>query len=429
MGMTIVIGAQWGDEGKGRIVDLLAENANVVARSAGGDNAGHTVTVGEKIVKLHLIPSGILREQATCIIGNGLVVNPKKLLQEINSLRELGIDVIPDRLKISDRAHIITPVHLLLDGADEESLGSKAIGTTRRGIGPAYTDKSLRRGLRIGLMKDSKRFAEVFREYLDNKNIILTSLYDSDPLDVEGILEQYRDYAERIKPYIDDTSVFLNEALESDEVVLVEGAQGTLLDIDHGTYPFVTSSSPTIGGVFSGLGVGTQYANRVIGVAKAYTTRVGEGPFPTELDGAAAEKLRGTGQKPWDEFGTTTGRPRRVGWLDIVILRYASRINGFTEIALTKLDILSGFDKLKIAVTYKLGREILKNFPFDSNDLIQCAPDYEEMPGWSDDITGIRKFKDLPIEAQNYIHRIEQLVDIPIKTIGVGPERTQIIKR
>jgi len=426
MPVTVVVGSQWGDEGKGRITDLLAGGADIAARYAGGDNAGHTVTVGEKIVKLHLIPSGVLRERTTCVIGNGVVVNPQVLLQEIKTLHELGVGVTPDRLKISDNAHIITPAHIILDGTNEESLGSDSIGTTRRGIGPAYADKAARTGLQMGLLNDKKRFEAALEGFLDQKNRILHSL-GRDRLDAGTIVNQYLEYAEQLKPYITDTSLFVNNALKDNQVVLAEGAQGTLLDLDHGTYPYVTSSSPTIGGVFTGLGIGPRHVNRIIGVAKAYTTRVGEGPFPTELQGTLAEKFRGTGQNPWDEFGTTTRRPRRVGWLDTVILNYAVRINGLSEMVITKLDVLTGIGVLKVAVAYEIEGKRIDQFPSDPCLLEQCKPVFEEVRGWNDPIASVRRFDGLPREAQNYIRFIQDTLRLPVTIIGVGPERDQVI--
>ncbi len=353
MPATILIGAQWGDEGKGRVVDWLAAQADIVARYSGGDNAGHTVVIGQDVFKLHLIPSGILHDHAVSLLGNGMVINPVKLLEEIDSLTTMGVQVSPERLLISTRAHIITPAHVALDAAAEKARGDKAIGTTLRGIGPAYLDKIGRKGIRAGQMTDPQAFADALRHMIEETNGEL-GLRGHDPIDASASAA-YVEAAGRLKPFLCDTAVYLNERLKSGARVVCEGAQGTLLDVDHGSYPYVTSSSPTVGGALTGLGIGPGSVDRVIGVAKSFSTRVGGGPMPTELEGALGDRLRGTGEHFWDEFGTTTGRPRRCGWLDVVILRYSARINGLTELALTKLDILSGFDQLKIAVAYKIG--------------------------------------------------------------------------
>jgi adenylosuccinate synthase len=430
MPITVILGAQWGDEGKGKVTDLLAAEADVVARFAGGDNAGHTVTVGTERFALHLIPSGILYPRVTCLLGGGMVVNPKKLLAEMDGLAARGVDVSPERLKLSGRAHLIMPYHIALDGAAEAARGGAALGTTRRGIGPAYTDKAARSGIRAQeMLHPPKTFAGRIREQVEAKNAVLERLYGQQPLEVEAIVEEYLDYARRLGPYVTDVSQEVAGAIRSRKRILAEGAQGTLLDLDQGSYPYVTSSYPTIGGVMIGLGVGPQHIERVVGVVKAYQTRVGAGPMPTELTGELGERLRGTGAQPWDEFGTTTGRPRRCGWLDGVTLRYAVRVNGLTEMAVTKLDILSRFDTLQICVAYELDGQRVEAFPTDLTVLARCQPLYETLPGWGVDIASARSFEDLPQEARSYIAYIEDLLSIPASCISVGPGRDQTIRR
>ena len=429
MPLTIIIGAQWGDEGKGRVVDLLADKADIVARYYGGDNAGHTVTVGKKTFKLHLLPSGLVHDHPIGLLGNGMVINPATLLREIDEVRQAGLVVDPDRLKISHAAHLITPGHIALDGARENARGSKKIGTTKRGIGPAYNSKVTRSGLRFETFLDPVRFKDLLDEHLDDINRQLVDLYRESPLDREKIIQEYLDYAEELRPYITEVGHFAHQALSDGKAILAEGAQGTLLDLDHGTYPYVTSSTPTAPGALVGLGLGIGSAFRVVGVVKAFQTRVGEGPFPTELFGEQAVRLRGTGENEWDEFGTTTGRPRRVGWLDLVLLRYAVRVNGITEMAMTKLDILSGLENLKICTGYKLDGQKYSDLPLGPAHLDEFQADYEELPGWEDDLTSLREWKELPREAQNYINRIESQIGIPIQLISVGPERSQVILR
>lgn len=428
MPLNIIIGTQWGDEGKGRVVDLLAGQADYVARYNGGDNAGHTVQVGEQTFKLHLIPSGVIHPHTVGVIGNGLVVNPAVLLQEIEMLRNLGVEIGPKRLKISHAAHIITPAHLALDAAREQARGSGKIGTTLRGIGPAYNHKAERSGLRLEAMCDLEDFAEALKTHVETVNPQLINLYDAEPLDAQTVVEEYIDYAHQLKPYICNISILLSQALQHGKNVLAEGAQGTLLDLDHGTYPYVTSSNPTAPGALVGLGLGVGQIGRVVGVTKAFQTRVGEGPFPTEKENAVAAHLRGTGAKPWDEFGTTTGRPRRVGWLDIVLLRYALRINGVTELTITKLDVLSGLDALKICVGYRAGGPVYDDLPLGPTDL-NYEPVYEELTGWQENIMDARSWGELPPAAQAYVQRIETLCGVPVKMISVGPEREQIILR
>ncbi len=428
MALNIIIGTQWGDEGKGRVVDLLAAQADYVARYNGGDNAGHTVTVGEKTFKLHLIPSGVIHPHTIGVIGNGLVVNPAVLLQEIEMLRALGVDIHPERLKISHAAHLITPGHLALDAAREQARGAGKIGTTLRGIGPAYNHKAERSGLRVEAMLHPEEFEHAIYAHIEDVNQHLEKLYNAAPLDARKEAQIYTNYAAQIAPYIANTSALLHNALQNNTTVLAEGAQGTLLDLDHGTYPYVTSSNPTAPGAFVGLGLGANHLGRVVGVTKAFQTRVGEGPFPTETEGTTASQLRGTGANPWDEFGTTTGRPRRVGWLDGVLLRYALHINGVTELTITKLDVLSGLGTLKICTGYRSGENIYADLPLGPTDL-NYEPAYEELPGWGENIMGTRRWDNLPAAAQYYIQRIEALCDIPVTMISVGPEREQIIQR
>jgi adenylosuccinate synthase len=430
MPITVILGAQWGDEGKGKITDMMAAEADVVARFAGGDNAGHTVTVGMERFALHLIPSGILYPQVTCLLGAGMVVNPKKLLSEMDRLEARGVDASPERLKLSGRAHLIMPYHLALDGAAEKARGGAALGTTRRGIGPAYTDKAARTGIRVQeMLHPAEDLAGRIREQTLAKNTILENVYGLPPLEVESIVDEYRGYARRLAPHVVDVSEQVAIALRSRKRILAEGAQGTLLDLDHGSYPYVTSSYPTIGGVMIGLGAGPQHIQRVVGVVKAYQTRVGAGPMPTELSGELGDKLRGTGAQPWDEFGTTTGRPRRCGWLDIVTLRHAVQVNGLTEMAITKLDVLSRFDDLQICVAYELDGRRVETFPADLTTLARCRPIYETLPGWGVDISQVRDFGDLPQGARDYVARTEELLSIPASCISVGPGRDQTIRR
>jgi adenylosuccinate synthase len=428
MPLDIVVGAQWGDEGKGRVVDLLAAQSDIVARYNGGDNAGHTVTVGEQTFKLHIIPSGIIHPNTTTAIGNGVVINPKVLLTEMENLRGSGVDVSPGRLKISHAAHLITPAQIALDGAQEAARGEEAIGTTMRGIGPAYGHKIARSGIRCVQMLDVESFGEAIRRHVEAVNKELVRLYDADPMDPQSVADEYIQYAHELKPYIADVSRHLNEAIKSGKRVLAEGAQGTLLDLDHGTYPFVTSSNPTAAGALTGLGLGVGSVQRIIGVTKAFQTRVGSGPFPTEVSGQVAQKLRGTGENPWDEFGTTTGRPRRVGWLDLVLLRYAVQINGFTELVLTKLDVLAGLDPLQLCTGYRQDNRTYQYPPFGPTNLHSFAPLMESLPGWRQDLQAARDWENLPQEARAYILRIEELCGTPVRMVSVGPERDQVVE-
>ena len=427
MPLDIIIGAQWGDEGKGHITDRLAHDAAVVARYSGGDNAGHTVAIGDEIFKLHLIPSGIIHPGVVCLIGNGTVVNPAVLLREMDALAARGVDVGPARLKLSGGAHLITPGHIAMDRAHERERGRAAIGTTLRGIGPAYTDKARRVGLRAELLADPTALAAALAEHVAIKNDVLVKVYGEEPLDAAAIAADFAAHAARLAPHLIDGPLLLDEALRRGQTVLAEGAQGTLLDIDHGTYPFVTSSSPTAGGAMTGLGVGPRAVDRVIGVAKAFTTRVGGGPFPTELDGAAAARLRGTGENPWDEYGTTTGRPRRVGWLDLPILRHARRINSLSDLVLTKLDILSGLAEIPVCVGYELGGRRVDSFPTDLSVLARCRPVYEARPGWGEDVTAARAPSDLPDNARRYVAFVAEAAGVPVSYVSVGPGREQFI--
>ena len=421
MPVIAVIGAQWGDEGKGKIVDLLAEKANMVVRFSGGSNAGHTVVNPDGEFKMHLIPSGIFHREVTCIIGNGVVIDPAVLLEEIEELKRH--DVAVDRLFVSDRAQLIMPYHLLLDALEEESRGSGALGTTRRGIGPAYMDKAGRLGIRTGDLLEKGAFLERLRPVLDQKNRILTRVYEAQPLMLEEIYEKYCHYGELLAPFIRETDLMVKEALERKEKVLLEGAQGTMLDVDFGTYPYVTSTSTMAGGACSGLGLSPMEVDGIIGVFKAYTTRVGSGPMPTELLDETGELIRERAH----ERGTTTGRPRRCGWFDAVVGRFSARINGFSSFALTRLDILDVLPSLKICTEYKLDGDTLQNPPSNSSLLAKCAPLYEELPGWQTDISGIRRVKDLPKQARTYVKRMEELLGCPASIISVGERREQTI--
>ena len=427
MPLNIIVGAQWGDEGKGHITDLLAAEASIVARYSGGDNAGHTVAISDETYKLHLIPSGIIHPGVLCLVGNGVVLNPAVFVREMNGLAERGIDVSARRLKISYKTHLITPAHIALDKARELERGNEAIGTTLRGIGPAYTDKARRTGLRAGHFADKEALADAVYEHIVESNKTLQNLYQMEPLDAEKIAAEFTGYADRLAPHLCNVDLVIEKAIEEGKPVLAEGAQGTLLDIDHGTYPFVTSSAPTAGGALTGLGIGPKHVDRIVGVAKAFTTRVGGGPFPTELDGNAASRLRGTGENPWDEYGTTTGRPRRVGWLDLVILYHARRVNSLTEFVVTKLDILSGFDEIPVCVAYEFDGERIKHIPADLDQLGRCRPVYETVPGWQENIMQARRLNDLPANARRYVDFIAEKTGVPVSYISVGPAREQFI--
>lgn len=421
---TLVLGAQWGDEGKGKIIDMLADKADVVARYQGGDNAGHTVVVGGKIYRFHLIPSGILHPEAICVLGNGMVINPRRLLAEMDELAEQGVDISPARLKISLQAHVLMPYHLALDGASERALGARALGTTQRGIGPAYADKASRTGLRMQDMLRGDWHTRV-RRAVEQKNIWLERVYGAEPLDAAAIADEFEGYAERIRPYIADTSRLLDEAYHAGKELLYEGAQGTLLDLDLGTYPFVTSSAPTVGGALLGLGISPRHLDRIIGVAKAYQTRVGSGPFPTELTDEVGDHLVEHGR----EYGTTTGRRRRAGWLDLVTLRYAARVNGLQELALTKIDVLSGLNTLKVCVAYRFREKRVEDWPPDAEMLAECQPEYTELNGWEETLSEARSWKELPSQVRAYVEYVEQFTGVKVTFISVGPEREQTIYR
>jgi len=423
MPVIAVIGAQWGDEGKGKVVDLLAQKARVVVRFSGGDNAGHTVVNPYGEFRLHLVPSGIFSPQVVCIIGNGVAINPPVLIDEIDQLNERGVDTT--RLFISDRAHLIMPYHVLLDGLEEESRAGKALGTTRRGIGPAFADKAARLGIRAGDLLDKEALLERLRFVLNDKNIILTKIYGIDPLSLDEVYSQYCRYGERLAPYIRETAIMVEEALNREELVLLEGAQGTLLDPDFGTYPYTTSSSPLAGGSCLGAGLSPTKVSRILGVFKAYCTRVGSGPMPTELKNEAGDLIRERAH----EYGTTTGRPRRCGWFDAVAARFSSQINGFTGAAITRLDILDVFPRLMICVGYKLDEQTINYFPGNVVALERCQPIYEELPGWQTPTSHISQFDELPPEAQQYVTRLEELVSCPVNLICVGPEREQTIQK
>ncbi|MBN2839358.1 MAG: adenylosuccinate synthase [Coriobacteriia bacterium] len=423
MAGIVLVGAQWGDEGKGKITDLIADDFDYVVRFQGGNNAGHTVIHAGKTLKLHLIPSGIMYPHITPVIGNGCVIDPKVLLEEIDRLE--ADDISTHRLLISCNAHIIMPYHRDLDGASERRLGSLEIGTTRRGIGPAYMDKASRMGLRIQDLIDEHIFRKKLEAALVEKNDILEKVYGLPTYTVDEIAEEYLAYAERIKPHIAETSVLINKALDADQWVLFEGAQGALLDLDHGTYPFVTSSSPTAGGACTGVGIGPKRIDRVLGIAKAYITRVGSGPFPTELSDEVGRSLIEVGA----EYGTTTGRERRAGWFDGLIARFAVQVNGLTDLVITKLDVLSHLDSIKVCVAYDYEGTRYNDLPAHQTAFHHAKPIYEELPGWKTDITGCRTFEELPKNAQDYIAYIEDLAEVPVAMIAVGPSREQTIMR
>ena len=419
MSTVIVVGAQWGDEGKGKITDFLAEKADVVVRYQGGTNAGHTLAVGQKVFKLHLIPSGILYPGKTCVIGNGVVLDPAALVGEMTGLQRRGVDLAG--LRISDRAHLVMPYHKSLDELEETRRGEAKIGTTLRGIGPAYMDKVNRSGIRVADLRNEEELREKLAGLVQEKNLLFTKVYGVEPFDAELIFEEYRLYAGQIGPYVMDTSLLLNAEIERGKKVLFEGAQGTMLDLDHGTYPYVTSSSPAAGGACIGSGVGPTRIDKVIGVVKAYTTRVGDGPFPSELKDHVGDHIREVGR----EYGTTTGRPRRIGWLDANVLRYACRINGLNFLALTLLDVLTGQETVKICTAYRYRGEELTHIPASLRALEQCEPVFEELPGWQEDLSSIEAFADFPEAARQYVRRVEELTGTPVAIVSVGPNRHQ----
>jgi len=429
MPAVVIIGGQWGDEGKGRVVDFHARYCSLIARYSAGTNAGHTVINDLGKFALHLVPAGIFYGDKTCLIGNGVVIDPDKLLNEIAMLSERGVDT--SNLLISDRAHVIMPWHQVIDSADEELRGSQAIGTTGTGTGPAFHDKVSRIGIRVADLINKDKFPERLEEVLNYKNKVIEKLYDRESLDFTSILEQYSELADRLEPYVADTTAIVQESHERDEMILLEGAQGSLLDLDSGTYPYVTSSVPAsvAAGAAIGIGLGPTAIERVVGVYKAYQTRVGHGAMPTELFDENAEKLRegGGGVPGTSEYGTTTGRARRCGWFDGVLAGYTSRLNGVTSVALTRLDSLTGFSSVKICVAYELNGKRVTTLPAAINEASNLIPIYEEMPGWSEDVSGVRNINDLPKEALQYVRRIEQLIGAPIDMISVGPERDQAI--
>lgn len=419
MSSVVVVGTQWGDEGKGKITDFLSENAEVVARYQGGDNAGHTIKFNGETYKLHLIPSGIFNKEKICVIGNGMVVNPKSLVEELAGLHERGIST--DNLRISNRAHVILPYHIKLDEVEEASKGANKIGTTKKGIGPAYMDKAARVGIRMADLLDREVFEEKLEQNLKEKNRLFERIYETTGFTKEEILDEYYEYGQQVKQYVCDTSVVLNNALDEGRRVLFEGAQGVMLDIDQGTYPFVTSSNPVAGGVTIGSGVGPSKINHVVGVCKAYTSRVGDGPFPTELKDEIGDQIREVGR----EYGTTTGRPRRIGWYDSVVVRHARRVSGITDLSLNSIDVLTGLKTVKICTAYRYNGELIDEYPANLNILKQCEPVYEELPGWTEDITGCKSLDELPENARHYVERVSQLTGIPLSTFSVGPAREQ----
>ncbi len=421
MPATVVVGGQWGDEGKGRIVDLLAEEADLVVRYQGGNNAGHTVWVGDQHFAFHLIPTGILRGKL-CVLGAGMVLDLEVLLDEESGLSAAGVPVLKN-LRISENAHLILPYHKLLEAAEEERLGDKAIGTTRRGIGPAYEDKMARRGLRMGDLRDANALAEKLSLVVEYKNLILQRVYHAPPVDSIKLYESLRALWDHYADNVCDTGRLVLEALESGRNVLFEGAHGTMLDIDWGTYPYVTSSSPTSGAVCSGIGIGPKHLGRIVGVAKAYTTRVGAGPFPTEVEEEVAKRMR----EPGGEFGTTTGRARRIGWFDAVVVRKTARLNDLDTLAVTHLDVLGQFSEIPVCASYLCQGEETKEFPNDLGKLARCQPQYMNLPGWQSDISGARSFSDLPDAAQRYVRTIEELVEVPVSHVLVGRRRDQSI--
>ena len=422
MANVVIVGTQWGDEGKGKIVDHLAEHADLVVRFQGGNNAGHTMVVGGEQFISHLVPSGVLQNK-TCIIGNGVVVDPAVLVEELDNLSKRGVDVSPEKLKISEKAHLIMPYHQQIDLARESMKGDKKIGTTGRGIGPCYEDKSSRRGIRFVELLDPEIFSEKVTFEIKEKNFYLKNFLGAEPLDPQNIIDMYQGYAEKLAPHVANISVFISDAIKKGQQVLFEGAQGTHLDIDHGTYPYVTSSNTVAGNACCGAGIGPKALTEIIGIVKAYTTRVGRGPFPTELFDEIGDQI----QKKGVEFGATTGRKRRCGWLDTILLRNSVRLNGLTGLVITKLDVLSDIPDLQICTGYEYQGKLVRDFPSDLKLLEACKPVCEILPGWSEDISTVRKFEDLPENAKNYLSRIEELTETPIAIISVGPGREETI--
>lgn len=421
MSSVVIVGSQWGDEGKGKMTDYLSQDADVVVRSQGGNNAGHSIVFKGKKYALRLVPCGIFGSHKLAIIGNGVVVNPKALLDEIHYLNENGIDT--DNLRISNRAHITMPYHIIFDECEEAAKGKNKVGTTKRGIGPTYMDKVSRIGIRMCDLLEPDVFEAKLRRNLELKNEILTKIYDHEPLKFDDIYDSYLEYGKELKKYVTDTSLLINNAMDKGEKVLFEGAQGTMLDIDEGTYPYVTSSNPVAGGAATGAGVGPNRLDTIVGICKAYCTRVGAGPFPTELNDEIGDRIRETGH----EYGVVTGRPRRVGWFDSVAMRHAWRADGLTYLSLNLLDVLSGFKKVKICTAYELDGKQIDYYPASLSELERCKPVYEELPGWDEDITKAQSWDDLPTNAQNYLKRISELSRTPLGTVSVGPDREQTI--
>ena len=424
MSAFIVLGAQWGDEGKGKMTDYLAEDADVVVRFQGGNNAGHTVVVGDKEYKLHLIPSGILYDDKLNVIGNGVVLDPKALFEEIDYLEGVGVKVTPEKLIISDRAQLIMPYHKVLDRLKEKARGKNDIGTTGKGIGPCYTDKFERCGIRVCDLMHPEVFAEKLKENIEMKNAYITKVLGGEALDYNEILNEYLEFGKRLKPFIEETSVKVYNDIKADKTVLFEGAQGMLLDIDYGTYPYVTSSNTTAGGVSNGVGIGPSMITNAVGITKAYTTRVGKGPFPTELLDETGEWIREKGH----EYGVTTGRSRRCGWLDLVIVKTAVRVSGLTSLAVTKIDTLAGLDTLKVCVGYKFDGKVIDYFPASLEDLAKCEPVYEEFAGWGEEVANARSYDELPENAKKYLERIEEFTETKISIVSVGPKRDQTMR-
>ncbi|MCE5315715.1 MAG: adenylosuccinate synthase [Armatimonadota bacterium] len=421
MANVVVVGLLWGDEAKGKVVDFLAEDADYVVRYNGGNNAGHTVVVDDQVYKFHTVPVGVLHPKVTAVVADGVVLDPQIFTGELNALKERGIT--PDRIKISGNAHVLLPYHRLIDSLEENSKGENKIGTTGRGIGPCYADKMSRTGIRMCEFVDPVRFRERLFSCIERKNAIITNIYGGEAIDAESVYEEYKVYAEQIRPYVTDTTKLLYEASKECAGIVFEGAHASLLDIDHGTYPFVTSSHCVAGGACIGTGVGPTMIDRVIGVVKAYATRVGEGPFPTELLDETGETIRRAG----NEYGTTTGRPRRCGWFDSVAIKYTSAVNGASCVALTLLDVLDGMDTVKICTHYEIDGKKVRDFPTDVSVLAKATPVYEEMPGWKRDISEVKLFSDLPVEARNYLARLSELIETPICIVGVGKRRDQTI--
>ena len=422
MSVSVVIGSQWGDEGKGKIVDLLSAKVDIVARYQGGANAGHTICWGDKTFVLHLVPSGIFQDNVICVIGNGVVIDPVAILKEINTIKQLGYS-IDGRLLISHNAHLIMPYHKKIEEARERSRNANAIGTTGRGIGPAYMDKFARTGIRMVDLLDRDTLSRKLKRSIEEKNAILRDIYGAAELNVDSIIEEYVAFDKLVDPFVTDTSYYLNKAIKDGKKVLAEGAQGSLLDIDFGTYPYVTSSHPTVGGCCTGLGIPATSIKRVIGIVKAYSTRVGNGPFPTELTDEVGKRLQDVGH----EFGATTGRPRRCGWIDLVALGYTCSINGFTELTITKLDVLSGLQEIKACVGYRYDGKESSRFPSEVHTLEQVEPIYESFPGWEEDITGIDKMENLPANARRYLQFISDTLQVGISMVSTGPKRSQTI--